>query len=503
MDPKYYLASQVYIYPSANSADSGADNSEENIRTITDKFAIANFVIKRRGDTSNPLGISYSNGGVYVKEGECCIRGYYIRITSDLLLSLEEMGLIVSQSYSVVLETVVDGVGHVRADSTALYGDNAGQLECRAVDCRAVLSSEVNPRTQLVLGEFKTDSTGQIVPDSVIDNKFKYSFIDSTTVLDQDSGQTIQEWTTNKINYVVTHLSQLNFYDSEESKKPSATFKIEKQGDSYHLVFYVSDKEKYDINDIEERTHVSTSDGTNDYGENGDSTTLARENHRHDKRYIRNSSALSDTSTQTVGTNLTVSRTMTSGSFQTSGTTFVASNDGSIKGANGTFNVDASGNLNKVTSIVCQGTITGTKVYNAVWNDVAELYKKDNPDEVVEPGTVIAKVKGKDTYAPATDDVRRLVVGVVSDSYGHLLGGDEGKTEEENLKIYYPIALSGRVYAKVLSGAEIEEGDLMFASAARGRASAYNKADRGTIIGKALESSDGTKDKILMQVMLG
>ena len=141
-----------------------------------------------------------------------------------------------------------------------------------------------------------------------------------------------------------------------------------------------------------------------------------------------------------------------------------------------------------------------------IMNDYAELYKKDNPNEVVEPGTVIAKVRGKDTYAPVTDDTRRLVVGVVSDSYGHLLGGDEGQTEEENLKNYYPVALAGRVYVKVVEDSLIEEGDLVFASAVRGLASScnkYSKPCQGTVIGKALESNDGTKDKILIQVMLG
>lgn len=518
---KYYLADQVYLYPSANSSDGGAENSEENIRTITDKFAIANFVIKKRGQSygegKGPLDIEYdaTNKGVLVHSGDCCIRGYFVSITEDYIITSVNQSLDSNSDYTVILETVVDGTNHLRADGTSLSGENKGKIECRALFCSAIKTSEVDPVNQLILGSFKTDVSARIISDSVVNNKFKYSFIDATTVLDPTSGLTIQEWTMNKINYATSHLSELNLYEDENL---SATFKIEKQSDgTYHLVFYVSGAEKYDINDIEERTHVSTSGGTNAYGENGDSSTLARENHRHDRRYLikKDSQGAKDTDPQTVLTELQVENTFTAKTVQTTGSKFVANSDGSIKGANGRFNVDTLGrlrigNVSAITdpsvSINCEGTIKGSKVFNAVWNDYAELYKKDNPNEVVEPGTVIAKVRGKDTYAPVTDDTRRLVVGVVSESYGHLLGGDEGKTEEENLKNYYPVALSGRVYVKVVEDSLIEEGDLVFASAVRGLASScnkYSKPCQGTVIGKALESNDGTKGKILIQVMLG
>lgn len=150
------------------------------------------------------------------------------------------------------------------------------------------------------------------------------------------------------------------------------------------------------------------------------------------------------------------------------------------------------------------GTVRADKVYNAVWNDYAELYKKDSSDIEVEPGTVICKVKGKDTYAPSTYDSSKLVVGVVSDSYGHIVGGDPDKSLEENLKLYYPVALAGRVYVKVAPRCIIEEGDLLSVSMYEGRVVACSSPTSGTVVGKALESSDyeNPKDKILMQVML-
>ena len=139
-------------------------------------------------------------------------------------------------------------------------------------------------------------------------------------------------------------------------------------------------------------------------------------------------------------------------------------------------------------------------MYNAVWNDYAELYLKQDPDEVIEPGTVICKVKGKSCYTSSNQSNLNLVVGVCSDSYGYLVGGDENLTYEENLKKYVPVSMTGRVMVKVPKGVIIEEGDILSADI---NGCAYPRDVRGQSIGKALESSDGSKDKILMQVFLG
>lgn len=79
------------------------------------------------------------------------------------------------------------------------------------------------------------------------------------------------------------------------------------------------------------------------------------------------------------------------------------------------------------------GTITGTKVYGAVWNDYAE-YRQSN---ITEPGRVICE-NGDDTLSLAT---KRLQPGaeIISDTFGFAIGEtDTAKT---------PIAVSGRVLA--------------------------------------------------------
>ena len=137
-------------------------------------------------------------------------------------------------------------------------------------------------------------------------------------------------------------------------------------------------------------------------------------------------------------------------------------------------------------------------------NDYAEFFEKNNKEIDYEPGTVICKVKGEDKYAASTFSTRKLVVGVCSDSYGHILGGENLMNMEDNKKKYIPVALSGRVRVKVVPNKTISEGDLLYVSKEEGLATNEPpfENEHGSIIGKALEDSDGTKEKVLMMVML-
>lgn len=146
-------------------------------------------------------------------------------------------------------------------------------------------------------------------------------------------------------------------------------------------------------------------------------------------------------------------------------------------------------------------TINGGKVYNAVYNDYAELYPKHDINEELNPGDIICvdDISGKYRKVRKISDIK-LVVGVYSDSYGFLLGGDKGKTEKENLKKYIPIGLSGRVYVNVESD-DILPGDLLKSNANGKAVKAYPSCgDFGCIIGKAL--SESKNGKVLIQTML-
>lgn len=220
---------------------------------------------------------------------------------------------------------------------------------------------------------------------------------------------------------------------------------------------------------------------------NGVSPLIARADHSHDSRYLILAEGLSsDSIPQTVDSKVKFNKSVETGDLTVNGTSTL------------------KGDTNVTGNIEADGTIRGSMVYNAVWNDYAELFLKDDPSKDYTPGTVICKAKGKDTYEASNYSNRRLVVGVVSDSYGHLLGGDKDKTLEENLQLYTPIAIGGRVYVKVDPHSTIEEGDLLSVSErCEGRVSNYAYPESGTIVGKALESCDNShsKDKILMLVM--
>ena len=215
---------------------------------------------------------------------------------------------------------------------------------------------------------------------------------------------------------------------------------------------------------------------------NGVLNISARSDHSHDGRYLRSVNIDSSDNTQTVGTPLKFNKTITNSSE--------------------TFKADQSGNITA-------NIINATKVYNAVYNDYAELYRKSIPGLIIDPGTVISCTDSVAmTYAPSNSQTVNQVVGICSDSYGYLLGGDLGETLENNLLNYIPVALSGRVKVKIVPHVRVRKGDLLVASkeevgCAEPIRGIRKLLSKGRIIGKSLENSEGYKDTILVQVFLG
>ena len=104
---------------------------------------------------------------------------------------------------------------------------------------------------------------------------------------------------------------------------------------------------------------------------------------------------------------------------------------------------DTSGN------VTIAGTLTAAKVVNAYYNDYAELFPRGGETE---PGDIIALADGgKECYEKATDK-SIMVVGVHSDEYAQIIGGETD--ENGNVDIgkviqnYIPVALAGRVHVK-------------------------------------------------------
>lgn len=133
------------------------------------------------------------------------------------------------------------------------------------------------------------------------------------------------------------------------------------------------------------------------------------------------------------------------------------------------------------------GVLTCTKVVNAVYNDYAELFPKG---EETEPGDLIVLDLDSENEKYVRSSKRNTrIVGVHTDEYAQLIGGDEA-TLAENLKHYIPVSLAGRVRTKFIGIAR--KNDFVVASIIPGVARAYYEGlDKPEdIIGILVEEDD-------------
>lgn len=112
--------------------------------------------------------------------------------------------------------------------------------------------------------------------------------------------------------------------------------------------------------------------------------------------------------------------------------------------------LDASGN----TSF--PGTITATKVYNAVYNDYAEFFPRGGDTQ---RGDIIAldETTNKEQYVKATAG-SLCVVGVHTEDFASIIGGRTLSPGDDILKVnlptYIPVALAGRVPVRMYGKAK-------------------------------------------------
>ena len=163
---------------------------------------------------------------------------------------------------------------------------------------------------------------------------------------------------------------------------------------------------------------------------------------------------------------------------------------GNAATTNGTFSwngnaVNLQGDLNVTGTIYAS-----TAVYSGA--DLAEIYPSA---DVLEPGDTVIISETRDGYiekSKTANDTK--VAGVISTEPGIVLNsGEKG----------YKLALVGKVPVKVTNeGGNIKRGDLLVASSTPGHAMKASDPKPGTVIGKALENSTGSRGKILALVNL-
>ena len=501
-------ASQIFAYPSADAADGGQLNTEENMAALSDKFAFKSFVVKRYGEVVPGLELSATGTSLNITQGECFIEGRYI----DLNYQAET----VSGVYSIDLSTLKDDSNKTIFDylNTTYYimlALNIGLDGCMAGDMlynnvlicngvRYVITDDENFATShLLLGTVKATDSSTL---QVVNNPYKRCIIDIEQI--GSSNGTVQDWILQEVGNALSNLHELTLtYDttdpSPSNKTPrvvlthvgSTTAWVSNTNNGVEI-YYQDDNlgtsvnltitpdgllynngnpdDSFDIIDkiktlmAQSGISVATKNGTTptSHGttQNGSSDYLARADHYHEG-YIKNTTGTQGSSTaQLINTPLEVS------------------------------GADSNGYSLKAT-----GAITASRVYNAVWNDYADALLKAEGVET-EPGDIIAKDEYSDGYILATSYNAKLVVGVHSDTYGHLLGGKPTEYHK-----YVPIAVAGNVRVKVVG--KIKIGDFIIASFIPGVGVASNGYVPGTIVGKALETKETDDvDRILMQVML-
>lgn len=193
--------------------------------------------------------------------------------------------------------------------------------------------------------------------------------------------------------------------------------------------------------------------------------------------------------------------------FKRNGERTIVIGEGSGTGNKGTFGV-YSQEHGAMFYTDNSGYCHATRMYNAVYNDYAELFPKG---EDTEPGDIIALDinSDKEQYIKATLYSKKIV-GVHSNEYGHLIGGDEPPKgvdfEKYNFKKYIPVGLVGRCKVKVIG--KVNKGDDIIPSEIPGIGRSWiGGMDSQDLlknsIGFAVESSDDKGVKLIKVKLRG
>ena len=189
----------------------------------------------------------------------------------------------------------------------------------------------------------------------------------------------------------------------------------------------------------------------------------------------------------TIAANSVALGTDTTGNYVASVTNgnYITGGNGGSEGASLTIAVDATttATASKVAARdssgdlyanIFQGTATSAR-----YADLAERYEAD---AILEPGTVVC-FGGEKEITACDHENDHAVAGVVSTDPAYMMNSAAGNNDTHPY-----IALTGRVPVKVVG--PVAKGDLLVASGVSGHAMANNDAKAGTIIGKAISSSD-------------
>lgn len=156
------------------------------------------------------------------------------------------------------------------------------------------------------------------------------------------------------------------------------------------------------------------------------------------------------------------------------------------------------------TGTIAAEEITGQRIYGSYWSDYAEFFPKG---EETKPGDLIMLNPHSDTeeYVAHTGEQDIPVIGIHSDEFGHIIGGEDPIDKQDfldyNLDRNIPVALAGRVHVSFVGKAK--RNNYVVPSNVKGCAKLYDatKDNPLQIIGILVEDDDRT-DKRRLRIKL-
>ena len=378
------------IFPSSNA--SKKTTSEVNLREVVSRLKVNNFIV------NESTGLQLSSGILTIPDGyQVNMDGYLLTFKETTISSVpSDSDIFICLHY---------------ANDDLLYGKENDVTYTHGVEIVFTETSYPDPCFQIAR------SVG-----GSLDSNFKPVVVPFTS--DNISVGNTSDTLTDYINTIAgnTYVSKIN----PDTKKGSLTF-----DDTGNTDTVIIDNSSIDIQDNGTSTlkleKGKISRGTSKIEINGDITITAP-------------------NTDIVG----------NGSI-TSGTHSIVVDSAKSMIDNFSFNGNTITNNNAITvtnsgGITFSGDVHAARVFNAVFNDIAEMMPKAADEEIL-PGDVVAfEDDGSVTKVINGKHVFRLA-GIVSseETYGYLLGG-EGLPEDQKV----PIALCGRVWLNCKSLIHLE-----------------------------------------------
>lgn len=507
----YYSSNGIIIFPSSNATDTGKTLNEDNISKIVKRITDRNYIL-----TQDSFTITSGTGNITISSGYANIQGYSVVTTASIVVTNPENNGV----YIIGLRLRRDiGTNNVFGDNG---DDNVG------IDANFFLKSTYSSDNDILNLAEATISSGTL---TIVSNPDILYRIDNA-LYSKSSGGILNSGNT----YVIDQ--NLRKTDNVEFNSVSA--------DS---LSYISSGNAQDVKTVIDgiRTQIKNLKGTTNWDTNVTNTIEYLNTNKVNTLDVVTTATpnkiLKMNGSGKLPVDITGNAETASSSNQSAYSTHVGSQElyydinqnlrktdnvqfasvylgqGSVKNLSyannrltanaglGGYGLQYNGSdvfsVSYLGNVSTNGTITGTRVYNAVFNDYAEFYEKDDIDEIINPGDIIEVNPDTGKYRICTSIASNLVVGVCSDNYGHILGGEKLDDMENNKKKYIPVGLSGKVYVNVEDGVNIFPGQLVISSYS-GKAMLKANPQMGTVIGKAVgkvEKIDGIR-KVLIQIML-